>query len=319
LLSKDGLLRLLEESCMKRTVSVLSLLALLLLPVVAGAQEQPQINPEAGKKYNEARALYQEGKYQDALNLLIEATKLQPGFYMAHYLAGMTYKQLRQLDPAIEQYEAAVKFNPNYYLAYFGLGEAYREKNDLNKSIEAYTNAIQACDRTGRSYSKAPFNLGAILMEQGRNDEALVAFGKVIQWEPENSKAYNYMGRIYREKGDWSTALMNFSLAIQKEPNWWEPYFQQANVLNSMGDYVSAIQAADKALERQPGNGGALYEKGIALKNQEKWDEATAVFQQASRDAMWRQNANHQIELITNRDKYVTEKPDTVKTRIPPA
>jgi tetratricopeptide (TPR) repeat protein len=301
---------------MKRIVSALSLLALLLLPMVAGAQEQ--IDPDAARKFNEARALYQEGKYQDALNLLLEATKLQPGFYQAHYLAGMSYKQLRQLDPAIEQYEAAVKFTPNYYLAYFGLGEAYREKNDLNKSIEAYTNAIQACERTGRVYAKAPFNLGAILMEQGRNDEALVAFGKVIQWEPDNEKAYNYMGRIYRDKGDWSTALMNFSMAIQKEPNWWEPYFHQANVFNSMGNYDAAIASADKALERQPGNGGALYEKGIALKNQEKWDEATAVFEQAARDAVWRQNANHQIELIKNRDKYVEGKPDTVKTRIPP-
>jgi tetratricopeptide (TPR) repeat protein len=302
---------------MKRTVSALFLLALLLLPVMAGAQEQ--VNPEAGKKYNDALALYREGKYQDALNLLIEATKLQPGFFQAHYLAGMTHKQLRQLDPAIEQYEASVKFNPNYHQAYFALGEAYREKNDLPKAIEAYTNAIQACDRNNRTYPKAPFNLGAILMEQGRNDEALVAFGKVVQWEPDNSKAYNYMGRIYRDKGEWPTALMNFSMAIQKEPNWWEPYFQQANVLNAMGDYTAAIEAANSALERQPGNGGALYEKGMALKSQEKWDEATAVFQQASRDATWRQNANHQIELIANREKYVTEKPDTVRTRIPPA
>lgn len=292
---------------MKRMFFAVSMLALLLVPMLAEAQQIE--NREAGEKYNEARALYQQGKYQEALDLLLDATKLQPGFFQAHYLAGLAHKSLRQLDEAIAQYEASVKFNPNFYQCYFALGVAYQEKNDPGKAIEAYQNAVQACDRTSRTYPKAPFNLGALLMEQGRADEALVAFGKVIQWEPDNARAYNYMGRIYRDKGDNDNALMNFTLAAQKEPNWWEPYFFQASVYNSLGSYDNAIRSADEALERQPGNGGALFEKGMALKNQEKWDEAVAVFEQAARDAMWRQSANHQIELVKNRDKYINEIP----------
>ena len=96
-----------------------------------------------------------------------------------------------------------------------------------------------------------------------------------------------------------------------------DPYFFQSNVLNRLGQYDAAIVAADQALERMPGDGGSLFEKGMALKNQEKWDEATAVLEQAARDARWRQNANYQIEVIKNRDKYVDIPPDAGAT-IPP-
>ena len=49
----------------------------------------------------------------------------------------------------------------------------------------------------------------------------------------------------------------------------------------------------------------------MALKNQEKWDEAITVLEEAARDARWRQNANYQIEVIRNRDLYVNAPPDT--------
>ena len=91
-----------------------------------------------------------------------------------------------------------------------------------------------------------------------------------------------------------------------------DPYFFQANVLNRLGNYDAAILAADSGLERMPGDGGCLFEKGMALKNQEKWDEAIAVLQRAAQDARWRQNANYQIEVIQNRDKYVDIPPDTI-------
>ncbi len=50
----------------------------------------------------------------------------------------------------------------------------------------------------------------------------------------------------------------------------------------------------------------------MALQGKEQWDAATTVFEQAARDAQWRQMANYQIEVIKNRDNYVDIPPDPI-------
>jgi len=287
---------------MKRTV-LITLAAILMLPTAALAQIE---NPEAGEKFNQGKALYEQGKYEEALELLLDSAKLEPGNYLACYMLGLTYKALRQPDDAIAQHEAAVNFNPNFYQAFFALGRLYDEdKNDQVKAEEAYKNSGETAERLGRVYWQPWFNLGRLYFNQQKWAEAMEAYNKVAQQNPTNQRAFNYMGCISMEMGQYEDALQNFMLAAQRQPTWYEPYFHKAEVLNKLGQHEQAILAAEEALQRMPNNGGALYEKGIALKAQEKWDEAIAVLEQAARDATWRQMANHQIDLIKNRDVYI--------------
>ncbi len=301
---------------MKRTI-VLTVTALLLVPSVA-AQTQTQIeNPEAAEKFNQGKALFEQGQYREALELLLDSARLEPGNYLACYMLGLTYKALRQPDDAIAQHRAAVNFNPNFYQAFFALGRVlYEDKNDQEGAIEAYKSSAEISERIGRPYARAWFNLGKIYFDQQKWPEAMEAYNQVAQIEPTNERAHNYMGRINLEMGQYETALLNFTMASQRQPTWYEPYFHKAAVLNKLAQWDQAIIAADEALKRMPNNGGSLYEKGMALKGKEQWDAATTVFEQAARDAQWRQMANYQIEVIKNRDSYVDIPPDPAK--IPP-
>ncbi len=302
---------------MKRTVLMATALALL-IPAAVAAQGTIE-NPEAGRKFNEGKALFQQGQYQEALTLLLESAELEAGNYQAHYMLGLTYARLRQYDEALAQHEAALRFNPNYYLVHFAMGNIYRDaKNDPEKAIEHFQQAGAISEQFQQPYWRAFFNLGSTTFQLERWDDALQAFNKVTQYEPTNEQAFEMMGRCYVEKGDYQNAIMQFQNAANRKPTWYEPHFYQANVLNRMGNYDQAIAAADRALELMPGNGGALYEKGLALKNKQQWDPALAVLQEAARDVQWRQMAEYQMELIRNRDAYVNIPPDTSRTRIPP-
>ena len=299
---------------MKRII-LLTVATIILLP---SAATMAQIeNPEAGEKFNQGKALFEQGQYREALELLLDSTRLEPGNYLACYMLGLTYKALRQPDDSIEQLRAAVNFNPNYYQAFFVLGRILDEdKNDQAGAIEAYKSSAEVSESIGRPYSRAWFNLGRIYFNQRTWPEAMEAYNKVAQIEPTNEKAHNYMGRINMEMGQYETALQNFTMASQRQPTWYEPFFHKAAVLNKLGQWDQAIVSADEALTRMPNNGGSLYEKGMALKGKEQWDAATAIFEQAARDAQWRQMANYQIEVIKNRDNYVDIPPDP--TKIPP-
>ncbi|MFC1499634.1 tetratricopeptide repeat protein [Candidatus Zixiibacteriota bacterium] len=306
---------------MKRTIQMVGATAILVIAVTVHAQQvqaQQIENVEAAEAYNQARTLYQEGNYDEAKELLLKSARLESGNYRAHYLLGLTYQRLRQADDAIAQFEAAVRFNPNYYQVYSAMASVYlNSKNDTEQALVNYIKSGEVSESVGQPYWQAFFNQGKIYFDQLRWDEALQAYSKVAQYQPANETAFLMMGRVQVETGDYENAIMNFTQAATIKPTWMDPYFFQANVLNRLGQYEAAIVAADQALERMPGDGGSLFEKGMALKNQEKWDEAIAVLEQAARDAQWRQNANYQIEVIKNRDKYVDIPPDTGRT-IPP-
>lgn len=305
-----------EECGMKRSILMLVALALMLPAAALQAQEQQQqqvMNNEAAEKFNEGKSLYLQGKYEEALAALQESAKLEPGNYLAHYMLGMTYEKLRQPDAAIEQLEAAIRHNTNYYAAYYQLGLVYqRSKNDPDKAIESYQKAGEVSEQLGSPHIKTFQNMGAIFYQQQKWDEALMAYSKVTQYEPTNEKAFDYIGLINIEKGQYEDAMMNFTQAAQRKPAWFEPYWHQAMALNKLGNWDRAIAAADEALSRMPNHGGSLYEKGTALQAQEKWDEAIKVFESAAKDAIWRQLANHQIEIIKNRDKYVIPPDKTI-------
>jgi len=301
---------------MKRTAIRIAALALLLAPVTVLAQIE---NPDAARMFNEGKNLYQQGQYQEALELLQESASLEPNNFSAHYMMGLCLRKLRQHDQALENLALATTFNPNYYSAYYVQGLIYQsDKGDPDQAAAMYSKAGEVSEQVGQPYWQAFFNLGVLEFGRQNWDAALTAFDKTTQYNPANERAYASMGRIYMERGNYETALMNFTQASMKQPTWYEPYFHKANVLNRMGNYTEAIAEAEEALKRMPNHGGSLYEKGFALRSLEKWDEAITVLEQAARDAQWRQLANHQIELIRNRDKYVDIPPDTSKTTIPP-
>jgi tetratricopeptide (TPR) repeat protein len=299
---------------MKRISITLAVAALLMVPAYANSQTIE--NKEAAEKYNQGLNLLRQGQYQEAVELLKDSAQLEPGNYRAHYALGLCYRRLRQPDQAISEFEAAANFNPNYFDAYFAMGNIYKDiKNDLDRAAQNLRRAGEVSEQVGRPKWEAYFNLGVLEFNRQNWDQALEAFGKTVQYNASNEKAFASMGRIYMERGEYETALVNFTMATQRKPDWFEPYFHKAHVLNRLGQYDEAIAEADESLKRMPNHGGSLFEKGSALASLQKWDEALRTLEQAARDAQWRQMANHQIELIKNRDKYV----DIPPSSIPPA
>jgi len=300
---------------MKRTILMACAVVIMIPATSALAQIE---NREAAEAYNLARTLFTEGKYDEAREELLKSVRLEPGNYMAAHLLGMTYEKLREPDDAIAQFQAAVNFNSNYYRAYSAMALVYlNHKNDTANAILNFQQAGTVSETVGQPYARAFYNLGKIYFDLQNWSEALQAYSKVAQYEPANESAFLLMGRCRVELGQYEDAILNFTQAATIKPTWMDPYFFQANVLNRLGNYQAAIDAADRALERMPGDGGALFEKGLALKNLEQWYNAIVVLEQAARDARWRQNAIYQIEVIRNRDLYVAATPDTGRV-IPP-
>jgi hypothetical protein len=99
----------------------------------------------------------------------------------------------------------------------------------------------------------------------------------------EKTKAQDWVGQglaLYTQS-KYNEAIQAFDKAIEINPQDAKAWYERGYALDSQGKYKEAIPALDKAIELDPRNAEAWYEKGIALKAQGKYDEAQRAYDKA--------------------------------------
>ena len=84
--------------------------------------------------------------------------------------------------------------------------------------------------------------LGASAAQIDMNEEAIIAFKKVISIKPEYPDAYGNMGLVLQEQGKLDEAIEAYKKAISLKPDYAEAY-------NSLGNAYKDITKLDKAIE----------------------------------------------------------------------
>lgn len=159
------------------------------------------------EKLAQANDLEQAGNYDQAVQVLNEATQMDPTRDLLWFKLGDAQRLAAGKNPdkaaATQQYQAAVESykkaislvpptKPDALGAYYNnLGEAYAKMNDTAEATKAYDQAAQSDPvHAGQYY----FNEGAVLTNSGKADEANVAFDKAIQADPARAEAYYWKG-----------------------------------------------------------------------------------------------------------------------------
>lgn len=108
---------------------------LFLLAIVIPAQSQDL--------YEQAKALFDEGKYEEAIAHLDKIIEQDANSKNAYLLRGTSYDYIGQYDLALEDYTRAIQIDPQFVAAYNNRGSVYitleQYENglpDLNKALE---------------------------------------------------------------------------------------------------------------------------------------------------------------------------------------
>lgn len=86
--------------------------------------------------------LHLQGKYDEALSILLKAINIDPENPRPWNQLGTLYNQ-KGNDEAERCYYQAIKLNPKYYLAYRGLGNYYLKRTDHANAEKYYSCAIE--------------------------------------------------------------------------------------------------------------------------------------------------------------------------------
>jgi tetratricopeptide (TPR) repeat protein len=235
--------------------------------------------------YNEGLDLYLVDDYKAAVRLFTEAIKKKPDFVKPYNKAGLACVAMKEVDHAIYYYKQAVYVDPRYAEAYYNAGVAYeikyRDKNPNNDlAIAAYRKAIDI-NNDNYSYVRASLNLGRLLKEQKKYDEAIEILRNAIKEEPENAQLYNESGLVYMgsEHLDYAEKFFNKALTVQQR--YPEASTNLGIVYLKQGKLARAIKQFEETLAKDDNFAGAQYNYGCALILNGFYEKAAAHLQKA--------------------------------------
>lgn len=197
-----------------------------------------------------AYAFVQAELYDDAIEYYQKAVKLNPDKQWTSIVCqalGSIYYQIKEnYEAAIASFQAGVILDPENSEIYLSLGDVYMAENDLDKAIRAYCDSISVSSTDYRAYSK----LGIALWEKDYLEEAIVAYHRAIELNPEYDIANNNLGVIYLDGiGDACESLSYFKTAIEINPNYTLAYFNAGRASQALGEFNDAASYYQMALD----------------------------------------------------------------------
>jgi tetratricopeptide (TPR) repeat protein len=92
----------------------------------------------AKRMYASAQASYDEHNYQDALETLNEAVRLDPSSAPSTLLRALTYFQMGKYDEAADDFTVDIHLEPSHGAAYFLRGQCYLKLADYQSAVSDF-------------------------------------------------------------------------------------------------------------------------------------------------------------------------------------
>lgn len=226
------------------------------------------------------------------------------------YLAIAQVSQSSNLDGSIERLTAALeKYRPEPAEYYLQFADALSNAGMYGKALPVYEQALRrepdsvaalerlaVCETVLKQYAEAErtlkralqlapdapawTQLGMVEQAQGRSADAIVAFSKAIELDPDAVEAHNSMGLISFDRGDSARAESSLREAIRIAPNYAPARNNLANLLASAGRFQEARYEYEAALRYRENYNGARYNYALTLARMRLVDAAEQQLRQ---------------------------------------
>lgn len=208
-------------------------------------------------------------EYKKALN-----TAGQPEDYINLTLI---YKDMNQIDKAIETGMKAVEYNPDNVSVYMILGELYLEDKQYNNAVKILNVAVEKKPQFAALRAKL-----AMAYYQGESyDNAGDEFKNVIKLNKNYYQGYYYLGEISRIKGNFSKAISYYQQAVKYNPDYVKAYIGYGQVYLKQNQPYQAISQFTSAIEKNTEYPESHYYLGLAYYDLDMKEAAEAEFRRA--------------------------------------
>ena len=168
----------------------------------------------------------------------------------------------------------AVTLSPHDAGAHLNLGIILKDLGRWNDAAASFREAIEIKP----NYAEAYNNLGNTLEELGQLDNAEATYRKTIELKPDFAEAHNNLGVTFEKLGRSDDAKLSYKKAILYNPNYAEAYNNLGNTLQELGELDNAEASYRQAILLKPNYGNAHNNLGSILRASKKYEEAIYHF-----------------------------------------
>ncbi len=184
----------------------------------------------AQSEFDKGLALFNAGKYEEAIPRFRQATELDTNFGRAYLYLGRSYLNLDRWSEALPPLRTAFRLSPgetkkevvNLLMdALFGAAIFEFSKRNFQDSASFLREILQLEPQSSRATNelvRTLIALGGSLVSQGRASDAISVFNEALKFSPNNLDAYLGLANAFLTNGDILKALRTIDTVIKLDP-----------------------------------------------------------------------------------------------------
>src|SRR5438270_1284174 len=250
---------------------------------VTAAQDQVSKYPNdieahalLGKVYLRSLGDMQNAQSGQMLQLAIgeyeKLAQLKPNDVETHLLLGQLYGLNHDSAKAEAQFKLAQGIDANSEEVALNMARLYSEQGDPKRAADVL-NAIPVDDRSPR----IEFALGASYEQLKKNKDAIAAYHRALDMEPDNLDTERGLANALLGDGQLDEALKVLTGIVAAEPQDAQSQVHISEIQRRQGHYDEALKTLEKAKPLAPDSLELTYNEALIYDSLGRYDDATAV------------------------------------------
>ena len=156
-------------------------------------------------------------------------------------------------------------------------GDGHYDAKRYEEALAAYDRAIQLDPNSALAY----YNRGNAYYDLREYQKAIADFDRAIQLDSSDAKAYGNRGIAYKNLREYQKAIADYSCAIDLNPNYVWAIENRGYAYRELKEYQKAIADYDRAIQLDPNDALAYHNRGWTYNYLKEYQKAIVDFDRA--------------------------------------
>lgn len=224
-----------------------------------------------------------ESKHIDSITSIINSPELKalnkkildnPNDARLYHERAKVFLQLQQLEEAINDAKRSLRIDSTKAEFYITEADIFFAANQTRNAKDVLESIVRKFPENTEGLLK----LGELFYYVKQYENAFAAINKALKINENLAKGYYLKGSIYKETGDTAKAISSLETAIDQDNKNYGAFLYLGMIYGARKNTI-ALEYYDNAIRISP-TIEAFYAKAKLFQDMEKFDEATALYEQ---------------------------------------
>ena len=187
-------------------------------------------------KLMQALACHQQGQWAQAKSGYEQVLATHPRHFDALHMLGVLATQAQHTEQAVGLIQQAIRINPGVAGAHVNLGVALRQLGQLEQALASYDLALHLEPQDAQTHT----NRGVALRSLHRHSEALESYNTALRWAPQMAEAHYNRGLVLNDLNLLEDAMQDFDATLALRPSYHPALWAKALCLLQLGVFAQA-------------------------------------------------------------------------------